>query len=68
MKHVKPDSAAVLSAIAVALAPAAAQACSMCTLPSTANGGAYTGMSMLLSILPLTIVGGLVYYVWKRYS
>ena len=34
--------------------------------PKTA--GTYLGMTMMMSILPLGLIGGLVYWLWRRYS
>lgn len=56
----------MLVAIAVLLAwPSEAFACPVCGLASLGdNGGAYFGMTLVMSALPLAMIGGMV--VWVR--
>ncbi len=51
----------------IALTPAAALACPVCGLAGTQdNWGAYRAMTVMLSALPLGMIGGLVFYLYKK--
>lgn len=32
------------------------------------NAGTYLGMTLMMSALPLALIGGLAYWLWRRYS
>lgn len=54
-----------LAATACALGPApAALACAVCG-GGGRNAGAYLDMTIFLSLLPLSIIGGLAFAVWR---
>jgi hypothetical protein len=47
--------------------PSAALACAVCgTSGPTDNGWAYFAMTMVLSGLPLCMIGGVVFWVYRR--
>jgi len=50
------------------LMPMAVRACSACMIADPKTAGTYLGMTMMMSILPLGLIGGLVYWLWRRYS
>jgi hypothetical protein len=59
-------AAALLMIVA---APALALACPVCgTTGPTDNGGAYVAMTVVLSGLPLAMIGGVVFWVARRVS
>jgi hypothetical protein len=59
--------AALATAIALVLWPAPALACAVCGAGGTGdNAWAYTVMSVVLSLLPLAMIGGTVYWVARR--
>ena len=57
-----------LGALAMVLAaPAAALACPVCGTSGTDNNAwAYGAMTVVLSVLPLGMIGGVVYWVSRR--
>ena len=57
----------VLALALITLAPAVAFACPVCGLNGTQdNWGAYRAMTVMLSALPLGMIGGLAFYIYKR--
>ncbi len=48
--------------------PARAWACAACAAGDPKNAGTYLGMTLMMSALPLILVGGLAYWLWRRYS
>jgi hypothetical protein len=48
--------------------PAAAHACSACILADPKTSGTYLKMTLMMSALPLGLLGGVGYWLWKRYS
>ncbi len=61
--HRFPIMAALLS-----WAPAAAQACSACILADPKTSATYLKMTLAMSALPLALLGGVTYWLWRRYS
>ena len=68
MMSVTKSSIGYLVGLGVLLVPAKAHACSMCMLADPKTAGTYLGMTVMMSILPLSMLGGLVYWLWRRYS
>jgi hypothetical protein len=66
----KPKSIAKLTAAAAvaALLPAAANACPACMVGDPKTAGAYLGMTLIMSALPILLAGGLGYWLWRRHS
>jgi len=58
-----------LVAAAVApLIPAAAWACPGCMVADPKNASTYLGMTLIMSALPLFLIGGLGYWLYRRHS
>ena len=58
-----------ITALLVAAAPAAALACSVCGLAGTGdNNGAYRAMTVMMSGVPLGMIGGVAYWLVRRAS
>jgi hypothetical protein len=58
-----------LSAIGVLLLEASvAQACPVCMLADPKTAGTYLSMTLMMSFLPLTMIGALIYWLKRRYS
>jgi uncharacterized membrane protein YcfT len=53
-------------ALVVALISGAALACPVCGTPSEQGQGAYLFMTPIMSLLPLALVGGLVFWLVRR--
>jgi hypothetical protein len=61
--------ARVLSAgIGAALIPAAASACPACMVGDPKTAATYFGMTVIMSSLPIVLVCGLGYWLWRRHS
>jgi len=58
----------LVAAAALPLVPAAAWACPACMVTDPKNANTYLGMTLMMSILPLGMLGGLIYWFWRRYS
>jgi hypothetical protein len=56
------------AAVASALIPSSVWACSACALADPKNSKTYLDMTLFMSALPLLMVGGLAYWLWRRYS
>jgi hypothetical protein len=48
--------------------PAAGWACSACMVGDPKTAGTYLGMTLMMSALPLFLIGGLGYWLWRRHS
>jgi hypothetical protein len=57
-----------IAATLFSLLPAAAHACSACILADPKTSGTYLKMTLVMSALPLSLLGGLTYWLWRRYS
>jgi hypothetical protein len=57
----------VATAVASAM-PVAGWACSACMSGDPKTAGIYLGMTLMMSALPLLLVGGLGYWLWRRHS
>ena len=57
-----------VAAAALSLAPAATLACPACMVTDPKNASTYLGMTLLMSALPLSLIGGLAWWLWRRYS
>jgi len=57
-----------LAAILACLNPAASLACSACMAGDPKTAGTYLSMTLMMSALPLVLVGGLGYWLWRRHS
>ena len=55
-----------LLGLALTLVPSIALACPVCGADTGDNAWAYTVMSVVLTVLPLGMIGGVVYWVARR--
>jgi hypothetical protein len=53
-------------AAGVSLLPAAAWACPACMVGDPKTAGTYLGMTLLMSSLPIVLVCGFAYWLWRR--
>lgn len=56
-----------LGASVWSLIPAAAEACPGCMIADPKNARIYLGMTLMMSALPLLLIGALGYWLWRRY-
>jgi len=64
----KPAYRFTTIALLLSWAPAAAQACSACILADPKTSATYLRMTLVMSALPLALLGGVTYWLWRRYS
>ena len=50
------------------LIPTAARACPACMVGDPKTAGTYLGMTLVMSSLPILLVCGLGYWLWRRHS
>ena len=50
------------------LIPGAAWACPACMVGDPKTAGTYLGMTLVMSALPMLLIGGLGYWLWRRHS
>lgn len=59
----------LLTAVAGAsLIPGAAWACPACMVGDPKTAGTYFGMTVVMSSLPIMLLCGLGYWLWRRYQ
>jgi hypothetical protein len=56
------------AAVASSLTPNSMWACAACSAGDPKNAGTYLGMTLMMSALPLLIIGGLGYWLYRRHS
>ena len=54
--------------VAVALVPKSSWACPACMVSNPKTAATYLGMTLLMSALPILLVGGIGYWLWRRHS
>ena len=57
---------ATAGAAALTCVPGVANACAVCFDASAENRGAFLGTTILLTLLPLAMIGGVSFVVWRR--
>ena len=57
----------ILAALAI-LIPAAGWACPACMVGDPKTASTYFGMTLVMSALPLVLIGGVGYWLWRRLS
>jgi len=55
-----------ISAAGASLVPGAAWACPACMVGDPKTAGTYLGMTLLMSSLPILLVCGFAYWLWRR--
>lgn len=58
----------VIRAVAASLIPGAAWACPACMVGDPKTAATYFGMTVVMSALPILLVCGLGYWLWRRHS
>ena len=58
----------IISAAMLSLIPAEGWPCPGCMVGDPKTAGTYFGMTLIMSALPLLLVGGLGYWLWRRHS
>jgi membrane protein DedA with SNARE-associated domain len=68
MRNLKNGTRFFSAAAASALIPGAALACPACMVGDPKTAGTYLGMTLVMSALPILLVCGLGYWLWRRHS
>jgi hypothetical protein len=58
----------LIPAAGPSLIPAAAWACPACMVGDPKTAATYFGMTVVMSSLPILLVCGIGYWLWRRYS
>jgi hypothetical protein len=58
----------IFAAVTLCLIPAAGWSCPACMVGDPKTASTYLGMTIIMSALPLLLVGGLGYWFWRRQS
>lgn len=68
MRSVRLIIKLLLAAIVASMVPAPGWACSACMVGDPKTASTYLGMTLMMSALPLFLIGGLGYWLWRRHS
>lgn len=68
MRSLKLNARFLTAAAVASLIPAAASACPACMVGDPKTAATYFGMTVVMSSLPILLVCGLGYWLWKRHS
>jgi hypothetical protein len=68
MRRLSFKARSVIAAAGASLIPAAAWACPACMVGDPKTAATYFGMTVIMSSLPILLVCGLGYWLWKRHS
>ena len=58
----------LIGATGASLIPVAARACPACMVGDPKTAGTYFSMTLVLSALPMLLIVGLAYWLWRRHS
>ena len=58
----------LIAVTGASLIPAAAWACPACMVGDPKTAATYFGMTVVMSSLPILLVCGIGYWLWRRYS
>jgi hypothetical protein len=58
----------IFAACALSLMPTAGWSCSACMAGDPKTAATYLGMTLMMSALPLFMIGGLGYWLWRHHS
>ena len=58
----------IIAAAGASMIPAAATACPACMVGDPKTAATYFGMTVVMSSLPILLVCGIGYWLWRRHS
>jgi hypothetical protein len=58
----------LICATGASLIPAVARACPACMVGDPKTATTYFGMTLVMSALPMLLIIGLAYWLWRRHS
>jgi membrane protein DedA with SNARE-associated domain len=57
----------LVAAAAASLASGSAWACPACMVNNPKTAATYLGMTLIMSALPILLIGGIGYWLWRRH-
>jgi membrane protein DedA with SNARE-associated domain len=58
----------VFASATAALIPDSVWACPACVVSNPKTAATYLGMTLVMSTLPILLIGGIGYWLWRRHS
>lgn len=68
MRNLNRAARFLIAVTGTALVPGVASACPACMVGDPKTAATYFGMTVVMSSLPILMVCGLGYWLWKRYQ
>ena len=68
MRNLSRATRVLIGATGASLIPAAAWACPACMVGDPKTATTYFGMTLVMSALPMLLIVGLAYWLWRRHS
>jgi hypothetical protein len=68
MSNLKQAARTFIAIAGASLIPCAAWTCPGCMVGDPKTAGTYLGMTLFMSSLPILLVCGLGYWLWRRYQ
>jgi len=68
MRRLNLLARSVIGSAGAALVPGAAMACPACMVGDPKTAATYFGMTIVMSSLPILLVCGIGYWLWRRHS
>jgi hypothetical protein len=68
MRTLNSPARFLIGATGASLIPATVSACPACMVGDPKTAGTYFSMTLVLSALPMLLIVGLAYWLWRRHS
>lgn len=68
MRRLNLVARSLIASTAATLVPGAARACPACMVGDPKTAATYFGMTIVMSSLPILLVCGIGYWLWRRHS
>ncbi|HSZ19580.1 MAG TPA: hypothetical protein VK770_07305 [Candidatus Acidoferrum sp.] len=68
MRSLNFATRSLIATVGASLVPGAAWACPACMVGDPKTAATYFGMTVVMSALPILLVCGLGYWIWRRHS
>ena len=68
MRSLNFATRSLIATVGASLVPGAAWACPACMVGDPKTAATYFGMTVVMSALPILLVCGLGYWLWRRHS
>ncbi len=68
MRNLSRTARFLIAAAGASFLPGAAWACPACMVGDPKTAGTYLGMTLVMSSLPILLVCGIGYWLWRKHS